>query len=142
VCAGLKLEGASAYAAAQVVLGALNDAVAGAVADARAHGVHNLTLVDIAHTFDGHGVCTADPWVFSSELIPDATLADDIARIVAAKACTAARVFDTSCASLTATATQARQDLKGYVWRVAHPTLSGQQAIAASTERALRGRVS
>jgi hypothetical protein len=143
VCAGLKLEAASAYAAAQVVLGALNDAVAGAVADARAHGVHNLTMVDIADTFDGHGVCTADPWVFSSELIPDATLADDVARIVAAKACTAASgVFDTSCASLTATATQAKQDIKGYVWRAAHPNLSGQRAITGSVERMLRGRVS
>jgi hypothetical protein len=143
VCAGLKLDASGAYAAAQVVLGALNDSVAGAVADARAHGVHNLTLVDIAHTFDGHGVCTADPWAFSSELIPDATLAEDVARIVAAKACTAASgLFGTSCTSLRASATQAKQDLKDYVWRAAHPTLWGQRAIAASTERALRGRVS
>jgi hypothetical protein len=143
VCAGLKLDASGAYAAAQVVLSGLNDAVAGAVADARAHGVHNLTLVDIAHTFDGHGVCTADPWVFSSELIPDTTLAEDVARIVAAKACnTASGLFNSSCASLTASATRAKQDLKGYVWRAAHPTLSGQRAIAASTERALRGRTS
>jgi hypothetical protein len=143
VCAGLKLDASGAYAAALVVLTALNDAVAGAVADAGARGVHNLTMVDIAHTFDGHGVCTADPWVFSSELIPDATLADDVARIVAAKACTAASgLLPTSCASLTASATRAKQDLKDYVWRAAHPTLSGQRAIAAGTERALRNRVS
>jgi hypothetical protein len=142
VCAGLKLDASGAYAAAQVVLTALNDAVAGAVADARARGVHNLTMVDTAHTFDGHGVCTADPWVFSSELIPDTTLADDVARIVAAKACTAASsLLRTSCASLTASATRAKQDLKDYVWRAAHPTLSGQRAITADTERALRGRV-
>ena len=143
VCAGLKLDASGAYAAAQVVLTALNDAVAGAVADARARGVHNLTMVDIAHTFDGHGVCTADPWVFSSELIPDATLADDVARIVAAKACTAASgLLHTPCASLTASANRAKQNLKDYVWRAAHPTLSGQRAIAAGTERVLRGRVS
>ena len=36
VCSGLKPNAASTYAAAQVVLAALNDAVAGAVADARA----------------------------------------------------------------------------------------------------------
>ena len=143
VCAGLKLDASGAYAAAQVVLTALNDAVAGAVADARARDVHNLTMVDIAHTFDGHGVCTADPWVFSSELIPDATLADDVARIVAAKACTAASgLLHTPCASLTASANRAKQNLKDYVWRAAHPTLSGQRAIAAGTERVLRGRVS
>ena len=143
VCTGLKLDASGAYAAAQVVLTALNDAVAGAVADARARGVHNLTMVDIAHTFDGHGVCTADPWVFSSELIPDATLADDVARIVAAKACTAASgLLHTPCASLTASANRAKQNLKDYVWRAAHPTLSGQRAIAAGTERVLRGRVS
>ena len=143
VCAGLKLDASGAYAAAQVVLTALNDAVAGAVADARARGVHNLTMVDIAHTFDGHGVCTADPWVFSSELIPDATLADDVARIVAAKACTAASgLLHTPCASLTASANRAKQNLKDYVWRAAHPTLSGQRAIAAGTELALRNRVS
>ena len=143
VCAGLKLDASGAYAAAQVVLTALNDAVAGAVADARARDVHNLTMVDIAHTFDGHGVCTADPWVFSSELIPDTTLADDVARIVAAKACTAASgLLHTPCASLTASANRAKQNLKDYVWRAAHPTLSGQRAIAAGTERVLRGRVS
>ena len=142
VCAGLKLEGAGAYAAAQVVLGGLNDAVTGAVAEARSHGVHNVDLVDIAHTFDGHGLCTSDPWVFSSELIPDTTLADDAARVAAAKACTATSgVLHTSCASLTASAAAAKQSLKDYVWRTAHPTLAGQQAIAAVVARALRTRV-
>jgi hypothetical protein len=141
VCAGLKLDGAAAYAAAQVVLHALNDAVAGAVAGARAHGVRNVTLVDIARAFDGHGMCTADPWVFSSELIPDATLAGDTARIAAARACTATSgLLHTPCSSLTASATRAKQDLKNYVWRAAHPTLSGQRVIATSTEQALPSR--
>ncbi|HEX3333852.1 MAG TPA: hypothetical protein VHS57_05895 [Acidimicrobiales bacterium] len=143
VCTGLKLEGSAAYAAAQVVLGGLNDAVAGAVADARSHGVRNVVLVDIAHTFDGHGLCTADPWVFSSELIPDTTLADDVARVAAAKACTAATgVLHTSCGSLSASAAAAKQSLKGYVWRTAHPTPAGQQAIGANVERALRALAS
>ena len=48
VCTGLKTNAAATYAAAQVVLSALNQAVAGAVADARAHHVTNVTLVDIA----------------------------------------------------------------------------------------------
>jgi hypothetical protein len=143
VCAGLKLDGSTAYAAAAVVLHALNDAVAGAVAGARAHGVRNVTLVDIAHAYDGHGMCTADPWVFSSELIPDATLAADTARIAAAGACTAASgLLHASCASLTASATQAKLDIKNHLWRAAHPTLAGQRAIAVSTERSLRGHVS
>ena len=143
VCAGLKLDDSAAYAAAEVVLRALNGAVAGAVAGARAHGVRNVTLVDIAHAFDRHAMCTADPWVFSSELIPDATLAGDTARIAAGRACTATSgLFHAPCSSLTASAAQAKQDLKNYVWRAAHPTLAGQQAIAATTERTLRGRVS
>jgi hypothetical protein len=142
VCAGLKLDGSAAYAAAHIVLRALNSAVAGAVASARTHGVHNVTLVDIEQAFDGHAMCTADPWVFSSELIPDATLAGDTARIAAAKACTATSgLLHTSCSSLTASATQAKQELKDYVWRAAHPTLAGQRAIATSTEHALRSRV-
>jgi hypothetical protein len=141
VCAGLKLDGSTAYADAEVVLGALNDAVAGAVTDARAHGVRNVSLIEMARTFDGHAMCTADPWVFSSELIPDATLAGDVARIAAAKACTAtSRVLDTSCSSLSSSATLAKQELTEYVWRAAHPTLAGQRAIAATTERALRTR--
>jgi len=143
VCTGLKLDGSAAYAAAGVVLRALNDAVAGAVADARAHGVRNVTLVDLAHAYDGHGMCTADPWVFSSEPIPDATLAGDTARIAAAGACTATSgLLHTSCASLTASATQAKQDIKNHLWRAAHPTLAGQRAIAVNTERTLRGHVS
>ena len=48
VCSGLKPNAASTFAAAQVVLAALNRAVAGAVADARAHHVNNVTLVDVA----------------------------------------------------------------------------------------------
>ena len=87
-------------------------------------------------------MCTADPWVFSSELIPDTTLAGDVARIAAAKACTTASgLFGASCSSVTASATQAKQELKDYVWRAAHPTLAGQHAIATLAEQALRTRV-
>ena len=55
VCAGLKTDAASTDIAAQVVLTALNKAVGGAVADAVAHHVANVSLVDIANAFDGHG---------------------------------------------------------------------------------------
>jgi hypothetical protein len=141
VCTGLKLDASGAYAAAHVVLGALNGAVAGAVAEARAAGVHNVSLIDLTHAFDGHGLCTADPWVFSSELIPDASLADDLAHIGAANACTAtSSLLDTSCASLRASAAQARAGVEGYVWRTAHPTLAGQRAIAAVVVHFLRTR--
>jgi hypothetical protein len=143
VCAGLKTDAAATDAAAQVVLTALNKAVAGAVADARAHHVTNVSLVDIATAFNGHGMCTRSPWVFSGEPLPDATLAADIERVLAATTCDATHslVGAIPCASLAAKAHQAEQDLEGYVWRAAHPTAAGQRAIAAALEHHLRGRV-
>jgi hypothetical protein len=143
VCSGLKTNASSTAAAAQVVLTALNDAIGGAVADARAHGAHNALLVDVSHAMDGHGICTADPWVFSAESISDATLADDGAKIVAAKACTAAGSVLHSggaCGSLVTSADGAKQSIKDHVWRTAHPTAAGQRAIAVLVEQELRGR--
>ena len=143
VCTGLKANADTTYAAAQVVLGALNRSIAGAVADARAHHVTNVTLVDIAAAMDGHGICTADPWIFSGEPVPDATLAADAADVLAAKACTGTDALHAAsdCASLVTRADRAEKNLQGYVWRAAHPTGAGQRAIAAVTERQLRGRV-
>jgi hypothetical protein len=143
VCTGLKANAASTSAAADVVLSKLNASVAGAVADARAHGVHNVVLIDVSHVFDGHGICTTDPWAFSSEPVPDTTLAADAEHILAAKACTAARdaVHAIPCTSEVASADEAEQTLKDYVWRAAHPTAGGQRALAAAVETALRGRV-
>jgi hypothetical protein len=143
VCTGLKANAASTSAAADLVLAKLNASVAGAVADARAHGVHNVVLIDVAHTFDGHGICTADPWAFSSEPVPDTTLAADAEHILAAKACSAVRdaVHAVPCSSEVASADQAERTLKDYVWRAAHPTADGQRALAAAVESALRGRV-
>ncbi|HWD54440.1 MAG TPA: hypothetical protein VG346_04920 [Acidimicrobiales bacterium] len=143
VCTGLKENASSTAAAAQVVLSALNDAIAGAVADARAHGVRNVLMVNVAGAVDGHGICTAEPWVFSSERVPDATLAADAEHILAAKACRAAGSAlhaGGTCASLVARADQAEQSLTDYVWRTAHPTAAGQRALAAIVARALRGR--
>jgi len=141
VCTGLKPNAASTYAAAQVVLAALNRAIAGAVADARADHVTNVTLVHLASVFDGHGICTAKPWVFSGEPVPDTTLAADVADVLAAKACTGTDVLHGAsvCSSLTARATRAEQGLKDYVWRAAHPNAAGQAAIAAVVARQLRG---
>lgn len=144
VCTGLKANASSTAAAAHVVLTALNESIAGAVADARGHGVHNVVLVDVAHALDGHGVCTADPWVFSAESISDASLALDTEQIVAARACTAAgSALHTGslCDSLLARSDQAKQSLRAHVWRTAHPTAQGQRALAVQVERALRGRV-
>ncbi len=144
VCTGLKANASSTAAAADVVLTALNESIAGAVADARGHGVHNVVLVDVAHALDGHGVCTADPWVFSAESISDASLALDTEQIVAAKACAAAgSALHTGslCDSLVARSDQAKQSLRAHVWRTAHPTAQGQGALAALVERELRGRV-
>ena len=142
VCTGLKGNAASTAAAAQVVLSALNTTIAGAVADARAHGVRNAQLVNVAGALNGHGICTSDPWVFSSERVPDATLAADAEHILAAKACLAAGSAlhaGGSCSSLVASADQAEQSLTAYVWRTAHPTAAGQRALAAVAARALRG---
>jgi hypothetical protein len=139
VCSGLKPNAGSTYAAAQTVLTALNRAVAGAVADARVHHVKNVTLVDVTHSFDGHGICTADPWVFSGEPVPDATLAADAEHILAAKACseTTALHGAMSCAGLTGSALAAERSLQDYVWRAAHPTAAGQRALAAAVEQRL-----
>jgi hypothetical protein len=143
VCTGLKANASSTAAAAHVVLSALNDSIAAAVADARQHGVRNVVLVDVAHALDGHGLCTAHPWVFSAESISDASLAADAEAVVAAKACTAAgSALHTGsvCDSLVARSDQAKQSLRAHVWRTAHPTAPGQRALAADVEQALRGR--
>ncbi len=143
VCSGLKPNASSTFAAAQIVLAALNKAVAGAVGDARTHHVKNVTLVDLSSAFSGHGICTADPWVFSGEPVPDTTLAADAEHIVAAKACseTVALHGAMSCAGLTGSALAAEASLQDYVWRAAHPTAAGQRAIAALVEHQLAGRV-
>ena len=143
VCSGLKPNAGSTYAAAQIVLGALNRAVAGAVAEARLHDVKNVTLIDLSGAFDGHGICTAQPWAFSGEPVPDTTLAAAAEHIVAAKACSGTDDLhrSTSCASLAASALAAENGLEDYVWRAAHPTAAGQRAIAAVVERQLGGRV-
>ncbi len=142
ICSGLKSNAAATYAAAQVVLGALNEAIGGAVADARADHVTNVTLVQTAGTMAGHGICTAHPWLFSGEPVPDATLASDAADVLAAKACTGTDVLHpgSACTSLIARATQAEHNVQGYVWRAVHPNAAGQHAIAADAERQLRGR--
>jgi hypothetical protein len=139
VCAGLSPNAAGVDAAARLVLGKLNAAVAGAVDQARAHHVTNVRLVDVATVFDGHGMCTADPWVFSGEPLPDTTLAADAEHIVAAKACrgTDALRLPVPCASLVAASRAAEQDLEGYVWRAAHPTAAGQRALAAAVVAAV-----
>jgi len=141
VCAGLKPNADSTYAAAQVVLSALNRAVAGAVEDARAHHVTNVHLVDVAQAFDGHGICTADPWVFSGEPVPDTTLAADADHILAAKACSGTDVLHGAavCDTLSASALAAERNLQDYVWRAAHPNAAGQRALASAVERRLSG---
>ncbi len=130
VCSGLKPNAGSTYSAAQIVLTALNRAIAGAVADARLHHVRNVTLVDVSKAFDGHGICTADPWAFSGEPVSDTTLAADAEHILAARACsdTTALHGTISCAALTASALRAERNLQAYVWRAAHPTAAGQRA--------------
>lgn len=143
VCTGLKANASSTAAAAQVVLTALNDSIAGAVADARGHGVRNVVLVDVAHALDGHGLCTAEPWVFSAERISDASVAADTERILVAKACSAAGSAlhtGSACQSLVARSDQAKNSLRAHVWRTAHPTAQGQRALAIDVEKALRGR--
>jgi hypothetical protein len=140
VCTALKSNAAPTASAAQVVLGALNQAIAGAVTDARAHHVDNVRLVDVSGAMNGHGMCTADPWVFTAQGIPATTLSDDLMRILAANACTATDAVHPSsfCRSLQAGALGATNNLKRYVWRVAHPTAAGQRALALATERELR----
>jgi hypothetical protein len=143
VCAGLKPNASSTYAAAQIVLDALNRAVAGAVEDARAHHVRNVTLVDVAQAFDGHGMCTTDPWVFSGEPVPDSTLGTDAAHILEAKACSGTDLLHgaAACTATSASGLAAERNLQDYVWRAAHPTAAGQRALAAAVEQQLNDRL-
>jgi hypothetical protein len=142
VCAGLEPNASSTYAAAQIVLDALNRAVAGAVEDARTHHVENVALVDVAQAFNGHGICTADPWVFSGEVVPDSTLGADAEHILAAKACSGTDVLHgaAACGTLSASAQMAERNLEDFVWRAAHPNAAGQRALAASVEQQLDER--
>jgi hypothetical protein len=142
VCTALKSNAGATAAAAQVVLSALNQAIAGAVSDAEAHQVHNVRLVDVSRVMNGHGMCTADPWVFTAEGIPAVTLSGDLTKILAAKACTSTDAIHPSslCGTLQADALGAVNNLKRYVWRVAHPTVDGQRALALATVHALRAR--
>lgn len=139
VCAGLKANAAGTYAAALVVSAAVNHAVAGAVSDARARHVHNVRLIDVSDVGAGHGMCTNDPWFFSGEKLQDATLTGDIARIAAAKACSSTDAFErtSTCAGLEVQAARAKDELRAYVWRAAHPTAVGQRALAAAVEAQL-----
>jgi hypothetical protein len=123
VCSGLEANAASTAAAAQQLT--------------------NVRLIDVASTFEGHGICTTDPYVFSGEPVPDATLAADAADILAAKTCTDTDALHgaAACTGLTASATRAEAELEGYVWRAAHPDSAGQRALAAAAEDQLRGRV-
>ena len=148
VCSGLKPNAARTFAAAQIVLAALNRAVAGAVADARAHHVENVTLVDVSgmRRSTVTGSARPHPWVFSGEPVPDTTLAADAEHVLAAKACTgtetAARGGELLCVEpLDVSAQAAERGLQDYVWRAAHPTADGQRALAATVERQLHGRV-
>ena len=140
VCTALKSNAGLTAAAAQVVLRALNGAIAGAVTDAEAHHVDNVRLIDVSATMNGHGLCTADPWVFSAQGIPVTTFTGDIAKILAARTCTATDAIHPSsiCRSLQTDALGAVNNFKRYVWRVAHPTADGQRALALAAERALR----
>jgi hypothetical protein len=136
VCTGLKANAAATYGAALVVSSAVNHAVAGAVSDAQARGVHNVQLIDVSRVGAGHGMCSSHPWFFSGEELSDAALTGDVARIAAAKACTAAGVLSrtSSCAGLDVQAARAKDDLRAHVWRAAHPTAVGQRALATAVE--------
>jgi hypothetical protein len=136
VCTGLKENAAATYAAAQVVSAAINQAVAGAVSDARARGVHNVQLINVSSVGAGHGMCTADPYFFSGERLSDTTLTSDAARIAAARACGVSSVLGRSseCTDLRAEAATAEDQLRDYVWRAAHPTAVGQRALATAVE--------
>jgi lysophospholipase L1-like esterase len=134
VCAGLRENPSTTYAAAQVVSTALNGAIADAVRRARGGGATNVTLIDISKVAAGHGICTGDPDFFSAESMSEATLGADVTHIVAAKLCSV-------CANLTGPALLATQDLERHVWRAAHPTASGQEAIARAVEHQLLARL-
>ena len=141
VCTGLKANAGSTYAAAQVVLGALNRPIAGAVADARAHHVTNVDpgrrrrrlrrsrgLHGRPVGLLGRAGARRDPgrgrrptsWPPRRAPAPTPSM----------RPRTAPR--------WSRAADGAEKNLQGYVWRAAHPTAAGQRAIAAAVERLAR----
>ena len=75
--------------------------------------------------------------MFSAQPVSDATLALDAQAILVAKACNDLASLP-GCATLVRRAAAAETQLRGYVWRAAHPTVMGQQVLARAVEHQLR----
>jgi hypothetical protein len=109
ICGGLAGNKVRAYADSLFIQTSLNQTIRDAVGIAEAAGVTNVSLVDIANTFDTHEMCTAKPAVFSGQWISKSRFDHDLATLFSAAS---------------------RQDIKNYVWRAGHPNSSGQSDIA------------
>ena len=116
-CVALGANEGEVYREAQVLQGALNSAIATAVADARRAGVSNVVLVDLSTVALHHEVCTSAPVLFSGESMPLGRFDADLAL----------GLFDHG----------DYQDLAGHFWRILHPNVQGQRAIAEAVEAAL-----
>ncbi len=118
VCALLAIHESSAYADAVVLQTALNAAIRSA---ADAHP--GVTFVDEASLFDGHGMCTEDPYVFSGESL-DLAAWTQLWRGIERGDVPAMESV-----------------VKTHTWRVAHPNAAGQAQIADALESALAGQL-
>ena len=143
VCSGLKPNAAGTYAAAQVVLGALNGAVAGAVDDARAAPRQERDPgrrgTRLRRSRDLHGrplglLGRARPRRHSGRRRGAHSGGQGVLGHGRPARGGGVRVADAS-------ARAAERDLQDYVWRAAHPTAAGQRALAVAVERQLSGRL-
>jgi hypothetical protein len=87
------------------------------VADARRAGVSNVTMVDLATMALHHEVCTSAPVLFSGESMSLGRFDADLA--------------------LGLVDHGNYEDLAGHFWRILHPNVQGQRAIAQAVEAAL-----
>jgi hypothetical protein len=75
LCTALAAHNLTTYIEALIIQGALNDAIGNGVNDAKSSPQHpNVDLLDISTLFGdspgepAHGICTADPWLFTGSL--------------------------------------------------------------------------
>jgi lysophospholipase L1-like esterase len=114
VCALLGIHEAGAYSDAVVLQTALDAAIESATG-----GRPGVTFVEEASLFEGHGMCTRQPYVFSGEPLDLAAWTELWQDVERGNVAAIENVLET------------------HAWRVAHPNASGQAQIATAIESAL-----
>ena len=114
VCALLAIHEVGVYSDAVVLQTALNAAIKSATG-----GRPGVTFVEEASLFEGHGMCTRQPYVFSGEPLDLAAWTELWHNVEHGNVGAIENVLET------------------HAWRVAHPNAMGQAQIATAVESAL-----